>query len=234
MDPADIVGRDRDIAAIWDLLNRSRATLLLNEPRRIGKTSVLVRLSQNPPDPWLCVCQSFQGVTSTVGLVEMALNDIQRHQRLSKRARNVARAFGRARARTTVKGVEFELASPFKADPIAALQRALHDVDEALEDRRLLLAWDEVPDMITAIADNEGINAATHALALLRRFRESQDADSIRWLLTGSVGFHHVVRRLGREDLSQRRRERRPRTALEGMDPVATLPAPRSRRGRSE
>ncbi len=31
MDPADIVGRDGDIASIWELLGRSRATLLLNE-----------------------------------------------------------------------------------------------------------------------------------------------------------------------------------------------------------
>jgi hypothetical protein len=202
MDPVDIVGRDRDIEAIWELLGRSRAMLLLNEPRRIGKTSVLVRLCHEPPFPWLCVCQSFQGVKSTLGLVELALNGIQRHQSLSSRARSAARAFlGNAKARTRIQGVEFELARPFQADPIAAFERVLHDVAEALGDRRLLLAWDEVPDMITAIADHEGDLAATHALALLRRFRESKGADSIRWLLTGSVGFHHVVRRLGRDDL---------------------------------
>lgn len=202
MDPAAIVGRDADIAEIWALLNRSRATLLLNEPRRIGKTSVLFKLGQEPPKPWLCVCQSFQGVSSTAGLVELALNGIQRHQTLGRRARNAARAFlGSTKARTTVKGVEFELALPFKADPIAAFERALHDVDDALGDRRLLLAWDEVPDMISAIADDEGDQAATQALGLLRRFRESRSAVSVRWLLTGSVGFHHVVRRLGRDDL---------------------------------
>lgn len=202
MDPADIVGRDGDIAAIWDLLTKSRATLLLNEPRRIGKTSVLVKLDDAPPSPWLCVRQSFQGVTTTVGLVELALNGIQRHQTLGSRARSAARAFlGSTKAKATVQGVEFELASPFKDDPITAFERALHDVDDALDDRRLLLAWDEVPDMISAIADTDGPQSAIKALALLRRFRESHDAVSIRWLLTGSVGFHHVVRRLGRDDL---------------------------------
>lgn len=49
-----------------------------------------------------------------------------------------------------MEGVEFELAASFRADPIAALERALHDVDRALGDQRLLLAWDEVPDMIAA------------------------------------------------------------------------------------
>lgn len=38
MDPTQIVGRDGVIAAIWDVLSRSGPTLVLNEPRRIGKT----------------------------------------------------------------------------------------------------------------------------------------------------------------------------------------------------
>jgi hypothetical protein len=202
LDPADIIGRESECDATWDLLNRSRATLLLNEPRRIGKTSFLVRLCHAPPAPWICIRQSFQGVNSTVGLAELALNEIQRHQKLSQRARSHARAFlGSATAKTTVKGVELELAAPFKEDPITALERALRDVESALGDRRLLLAWDEVPDMIAAIADGEGVPAATNALAMLRRFREIDDATGVRWLLTGSVGFHHVLRRLGREDL---------------------------------
>lgn len=202
MDPADIVGRDHTIAAIWDVLTRSRATLVLNEPRRIGKTSLLVRLCHEPPAPWLCVSQSFQGISTTVGLVELALNGVQQHQSLTKKARDAARAFlGSTRAKAKVEGVEFELAASFRDDPIPALERALHDVDRSLGDQRLLLAWDEVPDMVAAIADNEGEPAATQALALLRRFRERSSADSIRWLLTGSVGFHHVVRRLGRDDL---------------------------------
>ncbi|CAN5131308.1 hypothetical protein BH18ACT4_BH18ACT4_05000 [soil metagenome] len=201
MNPQDIVGRAEAVARIWDLLERSGATLLLNEPRRIGKTSVLVLLSHAPPDPWLCVRQSFQGVSTTVGLVELALNGVHQQRSLTQRARKAVGAFlAGSKAKTKIEGVEFELALPFRDDPIAALERALHDVDDALGDRRLLLAWDEVPDMVAAIADNEGEAAATQALALLRRFREHGDA-SIRWLLTGSVGFHHVMRRLGRADL---------------------------------
>jgi hypothetical protein len=126
---------------------------------------------------------------------------VHQQRSLTQRARKAVRAFlANSRAKGTVGGVEFELALPFREDPIAALERALHDVNDALDDRRLLLAWDEVPDMIAAIADNEGEEAATEALALLRRFREHGNA-SIRWLLTGSVGFHHVIRRLGRADL---------------------------------
>ncbi|MGH9165592.1 MAG: hypothetical protein ACRDZW_08800 [Acidimicrobiales bacterium] len=140
-------------------------------------------------------------MSTTVGLVELALNGVHQQRSLTQRARMAVGAFlAGSKAKTTVEGVEFELALPFRDDPISALERALHDVDDALGDRRLLLAWDEVPDMIAAIADNEGKATAIQALALLRRFRE-HGGGSIRWLLTGSVGFHHVVRRLGRADL---------------------------------
>ncbi|MGH9277075.1 MAG: hypothetical protein ACRD12_03050, partial [Acidimicrobiales bacterium] len=201
MDPQDIVGRAGAVAHIWDLLQQSGTTLLLNEPRRIGKTSVLVLLAHAPPEPWLCVRQSFQGVSTTVALVELALNGVHQHRSLSQRARDAVAGFlGGSKPKVTVEGVAFELALPFRDDPITALERALHDLDQALGDRRLLLAWDEVPDMVAAIADNEGEAAATQALGLLRRFRERRDA-SISWLLTGSVGFHHVIRRLGRSDL---------------------------------
>ncbi len=109
--------------------------------------------------------------------MELALDGIHRHQRLGQRAREAARAFlATTRATAQVRGVEFELARPFRSDPIAAFQRVLHDVDDALGDSRLLLAWDEVPDMIAGIADGEGIPAATRSLALLRRYRESPDA----------------------------------------------------------
>lgn len=167
MDPHDIVGRADAVARIWDLLQRSGATLLLNEPRRIGKTSVLVLLGHAPPEPWLCVRQSFQGVSTTLGLVELALNGVHQQRSLTQRGRKAVGAFlAGSKAKATVEGVQFELAMPFRDDPIAALERALHDVNDSLGDRRLLLAWDEVPDMIAAIADNEGEGAAIQALGL--------------------------------------------------------------------
>lgn len=203
MDPRDVVGRDGDVARIWESLSRGRGALLLNEPRRIGKTSTLVRMGVAPPAPWVYLRQSFQGVSTTAGLVELALKDVHRHRGVGRRARAAARSFlANSTVKTAVPGVaQLELAAPFKDDPIAAFERALRDVDGALGEQRLLLAWDEVPDMFTAIADNQGEEAASRALALLRRLRDSQGVDAISWLLTGSVGLHHVVRRLGRDDL---------------------------------
>lgn len=187
----------------WNQL--SVANLHLNEPRRIGKTSLLVAMEAAPPTGWHVVNQSFQGVATTAGLVALALSGIATHRTIRSKARDTAKRYlGAAQVQVaTDEGMTFGLAFAFKEEPLKALETALCDVERSLGKDRLLLAWDEVPDMITAIADAEGDPAARQVLGVLRRLRQegAQRAGRIRWLLTGSVGFHHVTRRLGRDDL---------------------------------
>jgi hypothetical protein len=56
--------------------------------------------------------------------------------------------------------------------------------------------WDEFPDAIAAIARDEGPGAAENLLGLFRSVRQSDFAERIRWVLTGSIGFHHVLKQL--------------------------------------
>jgi hypothetical protein len=57
--------------------------------------------------------------------------------------------------------------------------------------------WDEFPDALDAIRLNEGPEAAAGVLAQLRAYRQADELDRIRWVLTGSIGLHHVTRHLG-------------------------------------
>ncbi len=195
----DVVGRDQDIARLWAMLATS--SVRLNEPRRLGKTSVLNKLAAEPPPDWLCVKVSLQGVNSTTEMAESLLARVYQLQRLPKRALRALKSV-MAGATATVEGVSFTLAPAFRSAPVAALQAALGEVSEALQERgdRLLLACDEVPDMLLSIAENEGPTAAADVLAVLRRFRDAEADSAVRWLLTGSVGMHHVLRKIGAGD----------------------------------
>lgn len=197
--PEDVVGRNDEIERAWELLDR--ASVRLNEPRRVGKTSVLIKMEAEPPPGWTCVRQSFQGVNTVEDMAARALSGIARHQRLSRRVRQRASRFLVSTALSvTVEDVSFELKPSFVGDPIATLEAALVDVASALHGERLLLAWDEVPDMVLDIIENQGLAAAGTLLEVLRRLRESPAGSSVRWLLTGSVGFHHALRSLPRGD----------------------------------
>ena len=54
-----ILGREEEIAAIWERL--SRRSVVLTAERRVGKTSVLRKMSERPADDWvplLCLVES--------------------------------------------------------------------------------------------------------------------------------------------------------------------------------
>ncbi len=192
--PEDVIGRDHQIARAWELLERG--SIRLNEPRRIGKTSLLVRLCDGPPTGWQCVRQSFQGVTTRQEMAARALGGIYHHQRLSSRVKGKVKQFlSTGTVKATVDQVTFDLSASFRDDPVAALEAALRSVDAALEDERLVLVWDEVPDMVLSVIQHEGPGCAAELLGVLRRFRDEPVQSSVRWLMTGSVGFHHALRR---------------------------------------
>jgi hypothetical protein len=54
---------------------------------------------------------------------------------------------------------------------------------------------DEVTESVSEIGKNEGPEKAREFLSELRRIRETHA--NIRWVLTGSIGFHHVIRQIG-------------------------------------
>ena len=58
-----------------------------------------------------------------------------------------------------------------------------------------LVMMDEVPMAVNNIADREGPSAAAEILQTLRALR--QRTANVRWIITGSIGFHHVLRRAG-------------------------------------
>lgn len=197
--PDDVIGRDREITRAWELLERG--SVRLNEPRRIGKTSLLTKMGADPPPGWHCVRQSFQGVTTLDEMAARALSGIFSHQRLSKQVRDRVKQFlSVVSGKATVQSITFELQPTFRHDPVLALETALRSVDDALGGDRLLLLWDEVPDMVLAVTRSEGAERASKLLAVLRRYRDEPATSSIRWLMTGSVGFHHALRTFSNGD----------------------------------
>jgi hypothetical protein len=200
-DPDDVVGRDEVAADFWRIVASTRSPLLLTEPRRMGKTATLRLMQQRCPAGWEASYHSFQGVDTVTGFASSLLDTLMRHQPLSGRVRQRLQQFV-SQVGAEIEGVRFTLAPQFSAHPLAAVAGMLGAVSDALGNDHLLLMCDEVPDMVAAVAANEGDAAATRLLGLLRAWRERTDQANIAWLLTGSVGFHHVTRALGQDDLT--------------------------------
>jgi len=79
--------------------------------------------------------------------------------------------------------------------PTALLVSTVLAVDSNAEDKPVLVCMDEVPWAIRNITQNEGPQAASELLQALRAIRA--DGKHLRWIVCGSIGFHHVLRHCG-------------------------------------
>jgi hypothetical protein len=109
----DIVGRDDDLVQFWDALTRQ--SLVLNEPRRLGKTLALRKMCSLPPEGWTANYRSYQGIDTILGTAEALIGELLGHRGVAHRAKDRIKGLARAGTATVkVEGVEFSLPRSFE------------------------------------------------------------------------------------------------------------------------
>ncbi len=189
--PADVVGRDELISEALRLIDQGNA-LLMTDPRRMGKTSVLRRLQFLSAHPRHTVLIDYEGVRSVDDFLRSTAGALSDHTSLGSRMRNAVSSFF---DRTEIETRRFRLSRDYESrSPNEVLRSLIERVDRQLrDDEKLILALDEVPLAVANIARSENAQAANLLLQTLRSQR-SRRPSKIGWLITGSVGFHHVLR----------------------------------------
>lgn len=184
--PEDVVGRDREIARYWQVLDRQG--LVISAERRIGKSHILYKMEEECPDSYLPLYQDLEAVHSVGDLVRAiyAVTD--------------SRSF-KARAATwsgllpsRIGGIKLPTAD---AAWRTFLQDAIDRLIELSGDRRILFLWDEFPLMLHNLQQHQSAQAAMQLLDCLRTLRLG-NPDKLRFLFTGSIGLHLVLRSLHR------------------------------------
>lgn len=192
---ADFFDRERELLRLWHHLEGDHVLLLA--PRRIGKTSLMLRLRDQASE---------KGFHPSYVTVEAVQNEIGFVEKLYKAALSSEPAKHRiARLRDGPLGRFFKRVK--KAGPIElgddasahwtqlgeALGRTLGESGE-----RLLFLVDEVPVFILQLLQQDPSGA--RARSFLHWFRELRNdparGSNVRWLVAGSIGLDTVARRL--------------------------------------
>ena len=189
-DPANFVGR----AAITSQARKRLqvgANLLLTDPRRMGKTFWMHTFAAREKR-FHCYFIDYEGV--------FTVNDflIRTADTLVKGGKLPSRAF--QKLKTIFDNCDIEISSPItiksyhrQTSPHVLLTDILSTLDGEENDVIPLVMMDEVPMAVNNIAEREGAGAAEEILQTLRALR--QKTTRVRWIVTGSVGFHHVLRK---------------------------------------
>lgn len=185
--------RDREVDALWEQLAAGESIVLTAE-KRVGKSAVLRLLNARSSGGLSMVMRDVEHVGTPKRLVELLCADLMpllpADQRAKKRLGRVWSKFG---------GLEIGSFALPNFDE-KHWQNELNELFDALaehldeEGKSLAILWDEAPWMIEKVERDCGWQTAADLLDELRAIRQRHRC--IRFLFTGSIGFHHVLRQL--------------------------------------
>ncbi len=188
--PSRVVGRDNFIRKMWRGLENQSVVLVAE--RRIGKTTVIRKMAEEPEEGWFPVFMLVEGVRSPTEFISRIVDQLS--PILSKRERGWVSAQKLYDHLGGQKIGTWELPE-LKQNWKRILASMLEDIRESFEDR-VVFFWDELPLMISNIKADQDATAAMELLDVLRDLRVEDDSGKLRMVFTGSIGLHLVVSEL--------------------------------------
>ena len=190
LDAKDIIGRDDEIDRYWSVLQRQG--LVLSAERRIGKTHILFKMGEECQSGYLPFYQDLEAVHSIADLIRSIYETVRRSlSTLPAVKAHIAK--WSALLPGKIAGIDLPTAG---ASWQVLLDEVFDDIIEiAGNDNRILMLWDEFPLMLHNLQRRAGQDTTIQLLDHLRALRLAR-ADRLRFLFTGSLGLHLVLRSL--------------------------------------
>jgi hypothetical protein len=194
IDLKEVVGRDNIIEEIWDTLEQQ--SIRMTAERRIGKTTIIMKLRGQPRDGWVPIFQDLEKNHTALEFARSVFDEVEKYlsksQKTARHTRKLLESLGGAEVGGFFKFPTFKNNAPWKE----ILTHAIQDIVESAEkqSKRTLLLWDEVPLMLEGIKKREGELVAIEVLDIMRELRQTYGSRGLRMVITGSIGLHHVIK----------------------------------------
>lgn len=195
----DFFDRPRDVARLQRELANG-ANLLLTAPRRVGKTSLVLRLCElERAAGRSAVFLNVEGCHDELAFAERLVDGLSEEGLHPEALSRVSLVFRKARQafsgmKVGAAGVDMEMGSAEDSDH-STLGRALESIFRRIEKdgKPVLLAIDEIPELLLALGREErGTERVSRLLHWLRALRQTY-RHQVRWIFLGSIGLDSFV-----------------------------------------
>ncbi len=195
--------RDAFVDDLWEALKKHN--LLMVAPRRIGKTSVMYRMLEQPKDGWLVIHLNVEDLKNPGDFFVTIVDAIYEHQpnflkeALASTWDFLKNMFSHI---DTIEAFEVKLELR-KIEDIDENWRARMDqlIDKVIaSNKKILFIIDELPDLLNAIA----ARSTDEFAAFLHWFRKTRDKSlksNLRWLTGGSINLLTTLDQQGKVNL---------------------------------
>lgn len=197
----DFFGREQEQSQLWQKLDRNHIMLLA--PRRIGKTSLMLRLCSTASEhSFKASIASFAPCENEMDCLRSIANAISKDAKLAKQFKKKF-----AKALKNIKGVKLSfLGVGGGIDLQAGTENDWREVGEALAgtlaslDGLWLICVDELPVFILKLLSREnGLDRTKSFLYWFRDLRQNYHKN-VRWILAGSIGMDTIALRFDLTD----------------------------------
>ena len=186
--------RKKLINKAWNMIE-NESNILIVAPRRVGKTSIMFYLLDNPKDNYQITYVDMESVSSEAEFFRRLLNKILKSGILNKL--HAAIAFIE-KHRPDIKkigadGVEFSVKNDLNYLDI--LMKVMKTINES--GKKLILMIDEYPQTLENIIKDKGIEAGIKFLQSNRELRMDPELNrNITYIYAGSIGLENVVSKI--------------------------------------
>lgn len=188
--------RNRLIEIIED-----EANILISAPRRVGKTSILMDLYDNPPPNCIIVYVDTEAISSSENFFKKLLDELfdlellEKYNYLGKSIIDKITTVANRIKSIKVAGAGIEVGDKEKTTYFDEFQNFLLETD--FEGNKIILMIDEFPVTVENITKEKGQEKAKEFLQLNRSLRlHPKLSDKIQFIYTGSIGLVNVLSKM--------------------------------------
>ena len=192
---SDFWDRESELSSIWNAIE-SGSHILLAAPRRVGKTSIMLRMQDEPKEGYLVVYLDTESADSENEFWQKLFNAIMEEEFVDK-LKSKAKLFYERLTNIKIKkistsGVEFGDGETL--DYADAFERLVKDIDI---DKKLIIMLDEFAQTVENIIQYEDIKNAQSLLKTHRQLRQNPKFSSkVTFMYAGSIGLESVVSKI--------------------------------------
>lgn len=175
---------------IWYELQKGN-NVLIAAPRRVGKTSVMKYITENPKDGYKLIFRNVQGIdTEQVfykTIYELIICCLDKFKSKVKWWENYINS-------KKITEISFSGGIKIEDKDINYLQE-INEIIPKLEasEEAVVLLLDELPEVLHNIYKKGNKDIALSIIKNLRHWRQENKYKKLQWVLAGSIGLHYVI-----------------------------------------
>lgn len=175
---------------IWEELGKGNFVLIA-APRRVGKTSVMKFMVENPKENYKLIFENIQGINSEDDFYKMIYKLVLSCLSESKKIKNWFSNYLKSKSisEVDIKG-SFKITNQ-KIDYLEEINKIIPQLDTDCE--TIVLLIDELPEVLHNLYKSKKNEQAISILKNLRRWRQDSRFKKLQFVLAGSIGIHYVV-----------------------------------------